>query len=389
MFKKVVSSVRAAWNNAVEEFELQQYGHQSQRSSMSFPQHDATSSNFDMSRPHYSAFDKSSNRIRTGVLKPRTFSKGALHANSRSTIGEARRKPTFKTTTDTVLQENEDPSQTEQDPRRASGFKRKASSDRQRSISSRDHQAGLQDALNENGGAEERQHQSKRRKFFKSIGNFSRGRHGNSQSVIEVQSLRKRGDNVKLDEVAAEAEAAAFEDFYGHDTPEETIKHLRIRIHELETLVAQKDQIIKIMRDEIQRPSGATKNETRRLGHRESENYFVYDDTEDEEEQDDESMVLSPYKVPGHNGSAPGEPSISEGISNKLSHTQISRNHIMDPSTARPVSSIFSTMATTDANADTSDDRFDNLIDSQYNQQNTSFEVLSPIAIDVSRFTSS
>lgn len=388
MFKKVVSSVRAAWNNAVEEFELQQYGQQSQRSSMSFAQQDTTSSNFDMSRPHYSAFDKSSSRIGAGVLRSKSTSKGALRANSRSTIGEARRKPAFKAT-DTMLQENEDPSQPAQDPRRASGFKRKASADRQRSVSSRDQEVGFQDASIENGGAE-RQHQSKRRKFFESIGSFSKGRQGNSKPAIEVQSLRKRAGNVKPDEVAAEAEAAAFDDFYGHDTPEETIKHLRIRIHELETLVAQKDQIIKIMREEIQRPSVSKKTETNRSGHRDSENYYVYDDTEDEEEKDEESNVLSPHKAPGQNGGGPGEASISaisEGISNKLSHTQISRSHIMDPTATRPVSSIFSTMVSADAHADISDDRFDNLIDSQYNQPSTSFEVLSPIAIDVSRFT--
>lgn len=43
------------------------------------------------------------------------------------------------------------------------------------------------------------------------------------------------------------------------DSPQDTIKYLKIRVHELESIVVQKDRIIKLLKREIQFPNGASR----------------------------------------------------------------------------------------------------------------------------------
>lgn len=238
MFKKVVSSVKLAWNNAIEEFEQQE-------------QHQNTSPNSRLSN---------NENLLNGVS------------------GQQKRL----------------------------GIKRKAHT-RDSSIASQASNSFLKLDLGRQGS------NSKRRKFFSK----SSQEQSESSEQLEMES-NSHGENEIKSNI--------------HD--EKTIKDLQTRIHELETLVAQKDNIINILRDQVQSPNNSP------------------------------STFSSP------------SPSLFTMVpATTKSLTPPRPRPLQNGSRFRPMSI-----------SQEADAQFDQVIDKQYTD--TSFEVLSPIAIDMSKFIS-
>lgn len=429
MLKKVVTSVKAAWNNAVEEFEQQQH-----------PVNDSSAlySSYAGSNQQQSTNDSPLNghvaNGQTTVKKKRSESilrklsikrKPSTLLNVQSAAGTARQMAYANN--NRPLQDNITSTRgsTAQQRRPLSGIKRKASTHNPQTVEmlqiknvdyAETAANGIRNLDLHDKQSQQDSAQSKRRKFLNTLGANPIGRHSRSNSAFsfELQSQHSSSDRSELGYSEAEAEvSAALDDLPMQDFSEDTIKHLKIRIHELETLVAQKDHIMKIMREEIQRYANGkgVDTKTELAGIASSDDYETEDEDEMEEfEYVNNNPVNPPQLLPMLDVEATGVPFLDVAKS-RPSQTNNQSFESQDPparqsptsiksrgSTVSYASSSLFTMLPTPVvntirpgrNSREADAEFDDIIDGKYhNDAHQSFEVLSPISINMDRFISS
>lgn len=441
MFKKVVSSVKTAWNTAVEEFEQQQQ-HTRSASSASFythPNYSQTSGNGSLLNGFVGNGPPQQHapKTRTGSFRLRKSSVKRTPSEPLQVTGsaaQAARVAAYKNKSQ-GLQENIPPEVGHSEKvHLANGVKRKASRHEpwrvephgSKSEFPEDAARGMQnlDLTDRNELPT-----SKRRKFFKTLGGLSK-RSRNSLNLGDDQRTVQLADNNSVSTEARETLTLAGEQ--GLQASEHTIQQFKVRILELEALVAQKDNIIKIMREEIHRFSSHSHSKMKTMEETESDDY------ETEDEDNDSALLYS--NRPSEPVGAPlttkpmldievADLSFADSVDQQMSKGHLMQMEVDKPTTATTFlnpppplprtkstdsmrstcstvssasSSMFTMLPTTapaaaaqraavrpESTLQEVGQRFDKATDQQYyGHHSQSFEVLSPIAIDLDRFVS-